>query len=229
MFSALAKAVGQLSDPKARGVLWKSMGLSIIVFIGLWWAIGYFLASTALVGWLWLDTIFDVLGWIATLLVTILLFPSVMSGLIGVLLEDVAVSVEARHYPLLPAVKGISVVDIATTTLRFMAVMIILNLLLLPFLLLPPVFPFVFYSVNGYLLSREYFELVAVRRVASAEAREIRKAHRGALFLSGVVIAFLMTVPVVNLLAPIIATATMVHLFEAWRPRPELEHTVEAD
>ncbi len=50
----------------------------------------------------------------------------------------------------------------------------------------------------------------------------MRKAHRGTLFLSGVVIAFLMTVPVVNLLAPVIATAAMVHLFEAWRPRHEL-------
>ncbi len=157
MFSALARAIGQLSDPRTRRVLWKSMGVSIVVFIGLWWAIGYFLANSALVSWLWLDAIFDVLGWIATLLVTILLFPSVMSGLIGVFLEDVAVAVEARHYPRLPAVKGISIMDIAANTLRFMAVMIFLNLLLLPFLLLPPVFPFVFYSVNGYLLSREYF------------------------------------------------------------------------
>jgi uncharacterized protein involved in cysteine biosynthesis len=34
-----------------------------------------------------------------------------------------------------------------------------------------------------------------------------------------VVVAVLLTVPVVNLLTPIVGTAVMVHLFEAWRQR----------
>ena len=33
------------------------------------------------------------------------------------------------------------------------------------------------------------------------------------------VVALLLTVPVVNLLAPVTATAVMVHLFELWRTR----------
>ena len=45
----------------------------------------------------------------------------------------------------------------------------------------------------------------------------MRKAHRMTLFVAGVTIALMLTVPVVNLLAPIIATAMMVHLFEGWR------------
>jgi uncharacterized protein involved in cysteine biosynthesis len=39
------------------------------------------------------------------------------------------------------------------------------------------------------------------------------------MFLAGLVTAFLLTVPFVNLVAPIIGTAAMVHLFEAWRAR----------
>ena len=54
-------------------------------------------------------------------------------------------------------------------------------------------------------------------RLDLAEAKALRKARRGPLFLTGVLIALLLTVPVVNLLAPIIATAAMVHLFESWR------------
>ena len=45
----------------------------------------------------------------------------------------------------------------------------------------------------------------------------MRKAHRGRLFLAGIVIAFLFTVPGLNLVAPVIATAAMVHLFENFR------------
>ena len=37
------------------------------------------------------------------------------------------------------------------------------------------------------------------------------------MLIIGAIFAFLMTVPIVNLLTPIIATATMVHLFEKWR------------
>jgi len=102
-------------------------------------------------------------------------------------------------------------------TLGYLGVLIVLNLFLLVFLLLPPLFPFVFYSVNGYLLGREYFELLALRRVGPEEARRLRKAHRGKLFLTGAVMALLLTLPVVNLLAPVVITATMVHLFERWR------------
>ena len=39
----------------------------------------------------------------------------------------------------------------------------------------------------------------------------------GTIFAAGVVIAVLLTIPFVNLLAPLVATAAMVHLFERMR------------
>jgi uncharacterized protein involved in cysteine biosynthesis len=107
--------------------------------------------------------------------------------------------------------------EVIATTARFLAVMIGLNLVLLIFLLFPPVFPFVFYAVNGYLLGREYFEMVSLRRMTPDEVGPLRNKHRNQLFLAGVATAFLLTVPFVNLLAPIISTAAMVHLLEKWR------------
>ncbi|MGB0671286.1 MAG: EI24 domain-containing protein, partial [Rhodospirillales bacterium] len=101
---------------------------------------------------------------------------------------------------------------------KFLVTLIGLNLLALLFLIPPmtPLFPFVFYAVNGHLLSREYFELVAVRRFDTVAATRLRKQHRLPLFMAGVAIAFLLTVPVVNLLAPLIATGVMVHLFHSY-------------
>ena len=99
--------------------------------------------------------------------------------------------------------------------------MVVVNICLLIFLLIPPVFPFVFYAANGYLLGREYFELVALRRVQPQDAKRLRRENRREIFVSGVVVALLLTVPVVNLAAPVIGVAVMAHLFAArWTISP---------
>jgi len=219
MLGAFLKGINQLSDPAARRPVWIGLLAALAVFASLWAAVGYLLAHTNLFHVLWLETAIDLLGGLATLVLTWVLFPGVISAVVSFFLESIADAVEARHYPELPKAPGLGFAATAAATARFLVVTVALNLVMLIFLLFPPVFPFVFYGVNGYLLSREYFELVALRRVEIAEARALRRANGGRLFAAGVVIAFLLTVPVVNLLAPIIATAAMVHLFESWRRR----------
>ena len=220
MFGAFAKALDQFGDPQTRRVFWIGIAVAAVTFAGLWTAIFYLLASTqAFDGpWLgWLDWIADLLGGAVTLWLTWLLFPAVITLVVGIMLDSVAGAVEQRHYPYLPMAQGQSVLASALGALQFTAVLVVLNLFLLVFLLFPPVFPFVFYAVNGYLLGREYFELVALRRLVPAEATALRQRHSGSLLVTGVLIALLLTVPLVNLLIPVIATAAMVHLFESWR------------
>ena len=217
MFRSFAKAVDQLGDRRTRGVLWIGLAVALVVLVILWSAVGYLIVNTSFFSIGWLESVTDILGGLATLVLTWLLFPAVVSAVVGFFLETVAQAVESRHYPHLPKADGLSFGETLATTAKFLAVLILLNLVTLPFLFFPPVFPFVFYGINGYLLSREYFELVALRRLNPIEATALRKRHKGPLFLSGVVIAFLLTVPVVNLLAPVVATAAMVHLFESWR------------
>ena len=217
MFSAFFKAVGQLGDPAIRRVLWIGIGAAGLVFLLLWTAVATLLTSTALFETLWLDRLVDALGGLATVVLTWLLFPGVISAVMGFLSERVADAVDSRHYPGLSPAPGASVWTSAISALRVLAVTVVLNLVLLVFLFVAPVFPFVFYGVNGYLLGREYFEQVALRRIGQDEARALRKRHRLSLFLGGAFTAFLLTVPVVNLLAPVLVTAAMVHRFEAWR------------
>ena len=217
---AFIKAVGQLSDRATRRVLWISLGLSATVMAGLWAAIGYLLTRTQVFQTGWLETVVDLLGGAAAVVFTWLLFPAVISAFIALNVEGIARAVEARHYPGLPPAPGQSPASSILTGLRFSALLIALNLIALVFLVVPPLFPFVFLGLNGYLLSREYFELVAHRRIRPEEARGLRRAHRVRLFAFGVVIAALLAVPGVNLLAPVVATAAMVHLFEAWYGAP---------
>ena len=217
MFEAYLKAIGQLADPAIRRVAWLGVGVAGAVFVALWTAIGFVLANTAVFEHAWLEWIMDAVGGVAALVLAWLLFPGFVSAVVGVLLERVAVAVEARHYPHLAPASGISALAGVVSALRFLATVAVVNLGLVVFLLVPPVSPFVFYGANGYLLSREYFELVALRRTDRETARALRRAHRGTLFVTGVIAAFGLTVPVVNLVAPVVVTAAMVHLFEAWR------------
>jgi len=217
MFKAFSRGIAQLADGATRAIVWRCLAAALAVLVGLKVAVGVALTQTSLFAIPWLETAVDVLGGLAAMVITWFLFPAVASTMVGLFLEDIAVKVEARHYPGLPPAPGLGAWAAVGTAFAYLGVLLAVNLLALPLLLLGPVFPFVFYAVNGYLLSREYFELVALRRVGADAAGALRRAHRGELFAVGLVIAVLLTVPVVNLLAPVVATAAMVHLFEDWR------------
>jgi uncharacterized protein involved in cysteine biosynthesis len=71
-----------------------------------------------------------------------------------------------------------------------------------------------FFSVNGLLLGREYYETVALRRMSRSETTAFRRGNRFRLWLAGVLIALVFWVPVLNLAAPIIGTALLVHVVQ---------------
>jgi uncharacterized protein involved in cysteine biosynthesis len=219
VFAAFARAVAQLADARIGRIVLFSVLLSAVLFISLWAGIAYLLTHTAVFASGWLEAAVDVLGGLATIGITWFLFPAVVSATIGLFLDRVAAIVEDTHYPGLPPPRALGIEEMLVTTVRFLAMMLALNLLVLVFLLVPPLFPFVFYAANGYLLGREYFELVALRRIDPNTALSLKRAHRKTLFGAGVVIAVLLTLPLVNLLAPIIGTAAMVHVFESLRRR----------
>ncbi|GAB6052498.1 EI24 domain-containing protein [Magnetospira thiophila] len=219
MIKAFSLAIGQLSDPGFRNVLWKSMGLALVVFVLLWMTIGFLLGNTALFDIGWLESIIDVLGVAAVGVLTWFLFPAVISIIVGFFLEEAAAAVDKRHYPHLPPARQQPISELIVTTVKFLAIAVVLNIFLLFFLIIPPLYPIAFYLVNGYLFGREYYELVALRRLDDFNALGMRRAHKTQLMLIGMLMAFTFTIPLVNLVAPLIATAAMVHLVEAWRHR----------
>ena len=237
MFSALAKAFGQLSDPEFRRVLVRSVLAALVVFIAVWVAAWFGLgwAGEALSDWVagqepggfWVEVVewvFGAAGVVGVLIASVFLFPGVMLVALTLMLDDIAQAVERRHYPELAPAREQPIGEAVMAALAFAAVMLLLNLLALPFYLLlllfvPPLNLFVFYLLNGYLLGREYFELVAARRFDAAGVRRLRRKYRGRVMLAGVVIAFLLTVPIVNLVTPVVATGFMLHVFERLRRR----------
>jgi uncharacterized protein involved in cysteine biosynthesis len=212
---ALALAFDQLGDPRIRRVLWLGIASALFALIALAAGATVLLANVRLAGGGWLDTAVDVAGGLAAVALAIVLFPSVVGLIAGFLLEDVARAVEGRHYPGLPPPRPQGVGEAVWTAARFFVLLAVLNLLALVFVYWIPVVNIpVFVLLNGFLIGREYFEMAALRRLPPAAARRVRGEHGGRVFIAGVALAVLLAIPLVNLLVPVLATATMVHVFQ---------------
>ena len=221
MFSAFGRALAQLPDPEFRRPLAYSLGLTVLVFAGLWTGLGFALAHTRIFSIFWLDWVVDALGGLAAIVLTLVLFPGVAAAIVSLFLDRVVVAVEARYYPDLPPARAAPLAEQIGGALRFLVVVVGFNLLALPLYLVPALNLVVFYGLNGYLLAREYFELVAPRRLDPSAARVLWRSRRAEALAGGVVFALVATVPLVNMAAPVFAAATMTHLVEGWRRRRE--------
>jgi len=218
MLIALCRALAELSTPPLRRVVALSLGLGVLSFALVWIGVALVLDNSAWFGWAPLDWLSGILGGlVAVLLLSWLLFPAIVTMIMGLFLDRVAAAVEARDYPGRAPARRQPIADMARVTVRLMLLTIALNLVALPLYLVPGLNVFVFLGVNGYLFGREYFEVVALRRLDMAAARAVHHRFGGRIFVGGMVIAGLFAVPLVNLLAPVIATAFMVHVFEGLR------------
>lgn len=217
MLSATTRTLAQLSDPAIVRVFRDSVLGAVAVLAALCGAIWLGLVNLWPTGIAWLDhsavrAAIDTLGGFAVLALAWLLFPAAIGMITGFFLERVARAVERRYYPTLPAPREQPLIEILATGLRFFAVMVVLNLLALPLYLLPGMNLALYYGLNGYLLGRQYYEMVALRRMDAATAARLRRTHAARIFVAGAAIAFVLTIPLANLLAPVLATAFMVHV-----------------
>ena len=220
MIADFARAFAQLGDRKLRRFLWISIGAGLAICIGLISLAGGVTDATSWAVPAWLETMLDVTGVLAVTVVMLALFPAAAGIVASFLLEPIAGVVEHRHYPDLPLPRRQSVWESADLGLRFMVLLLVLNLAALPFyLLLPGLSLILFYLLNGYLLGREYFEFAALRRLSPTDTRRLRRRYTGEIWLAGMGAAVLASVPVLNLLLPFIATAAFVHVLERLRRR----------
>ncbi len=228
MILSFRLAAAQLLHPSLRRFLFCGILGAICVFALLWAAVWWLLAgidpaSLPLIGWL-VDLSGGLFDWIAgfviatTLgLVTFLLYPGVVVLIVSLFLDHVADAVETRHYPNLPPPRPQKLAEIVFQSMRFAGVLIALNILALPLyavlFFLPPLNIVLFYLLNGHLIGREYFELVAFRRLEPEATRKLRRSSRGSLMVAGAILTLLMTIPIVNLCAPTFSAAFMTHFF----------------
>jgi uncharacterized protein involved in cysteine biosynthesis len=226
ILSCFLRALGQWTDPRFRRVLMLGVALTLALLVGVYALLialiqGLVPETTDLpllgpVGGL--DTLLSIGSFVLMLLASIFLMVPVASAFTGIFLEDVVDAVEDRHYPTLPDGRRLGLAEGVIGSINFFGIVLVANLIALflwPFA--GPLVPVLFWSVNGYLLGREYFTLVAQRRMDKPAARALWRAHRGRIWLAGTLMAAPLSIPVLNLIVPVLGVATFAHLFQALR------------
>ena len=163
------------------------------------------------------------LGSIGASLIAWILFPAIMPVIINFFDDTIAFLIEEQDYP--KSMKGHEQAFWPKFwhDMRFSLVAIGLNVLVLPLYLVPVLNMCLFYFLNGYLLGREFFCMVARRHVSSRETDNMYHNHSAVIICTGVLVCVLATIPVANLPAPFWGIAMMVHLYHRLEPLLELE------
>ena len=229
ILSDFLKSVAQFDDPKFRRVLWRGMGLTIVLLIAACLLVNFGINQLLSSAWAanmigdqsWLGALINIGGVLFTIALSIWLMVPVTSAIIALFLDEVAQAVEARHYPHLPKQAAAKLQDQILVSIRFLGFLILANIgALILSMILPFLAPVVFWATNGYLMGREYFQMAAMRRVPRTQAQELLRRHQGAIWCAGILMAIPLTIPLVGLFIPILGAATFTHLFERLRALP---------
>lgn len=223
IIEAARLAGSNLFAPASRSVLFKSLGLTILLLAGLWFGLGEAFSAFAM-PWLgnllpglpdwagWAGTVAAVIAGIGLALVLALFVAPVTAAMAGLFLDDIAEVIETRDYPYETPGRPMPLGQSIRQSLGFLLVVGLGNLFALVLLLVPGINLAAFFLVNGYLLGREYFEFAAMRFMSPADAKRLRSRNSTTIFFAGLIIAAFLSVPLLNLLTPMFAAGMMVHL-----------------
>jgi CysZ protein len=213
MISAAFKALGDLLSKDFRSVLFKAIGMTLALFVAILIGVEVLLSSLTLIPWPWAETLAAIGAGLGLLVAFFFMMSPVTAIFAGLYLDTIAARVEERHYPQQEKGMPLSSFRAMQTSLQFAFVILLVNLAVLP-LVFTGIGVVALIIVNAYLLSREFFEMIAMRHMPIDEARVLRKENSPRVFAAGFVPALLSIIPVVNLAVPLFATSYFVHIFK---------------
>lgn len=211
---ALQRTIHTFSQPYFLRMILLCAGITLSSFLAFTLFTGIVLTRISLFETAWLDTLVDITGTFLTAVASWFLFPIVVTLIAAIFQEQVANVIDREEYADAP-VEALPFWPELAHGGKMAAIALCLNLLCLPLYLTFVLFPFVYYSLNGYLLGREFFEMVAARYVGRAEAAALRRRHRIKALFGGMLIVLMSTLPFVNFVAPFAGIALMAHLYRS--------------
>ncbi len=213
MPSHIARALAQFADPGTWGTIFKAIALTVLVFAGLFAAAQWGLGYIPEFGWNWMNDTVRILTGISVAVALVFLLIPVSAIVLGFFVEELADKVEKRYYHGAGKLREPGIGEMLVVLTRFFASVVLLNLLVLPLYLIPGFNIAIYLGLNGTLVGREFFEMVALRHLPPKEVKRLRKANGFTIFLAGVVTTLALSIPVANFLAPVFGAALMVHVY----------------
>ena len=227
MLAAAAQALSQMFSPPFRAVLLKSIGLALILIILIGVGLNHLFQVLATAGegaaenalgpgaHAPLKVVAFVLSLAASLGIlvgSVLLMPAVTALVASFFVDDIALEVERSCYPDEPVGRPLPLLRALIEGARTAGLAIVVYLVALPFLLFAGFGALIFFFCTAYILGREYFELAAMRYRSATEAKALRRANHGTVFVGGMFIAAFVSIPLLNLATPLFGMAFMVHV-----------------
>src|ERR1700730_5054946 len=238
MLDAAVKALAQILSPPMRSILWRSIGLALVLIVVLAIGLQRLLSWFATSGEGWAEatlgpgfhTPLNVFAWILSIAAglgvvfgAVFLMPAITSLVASVFVDEAADHVEREHYPAERPGTALPFGLAATEGVQTALLTILVYLIALPFVFFAGAGFIAFFIATAWLLGREYFELAAMRFRTPAEAKAMRRQNAATIFTAGLVIAAFVSIPIVNLATPLFGMAFMVHMHKRLSgPRPEL-------
>lgn len=227
MIFAYRHAFAQLRDPRFRRLLWIGLALSLALLIGLA-AFVFLIIQLLIPGALFLPVVGQVqdvsAGFsVGTLLylpwLSIFLMVPVASIFTGFYLDDVADAVEAEHYRTTEPRNRVPFGESISDGLRYFGLLVVVNLLGMAVFAISSGWGIaILWALNGFLLSREYFTMIARRRNSPEEARDLFKRDFYWLWIPGTLLAIGLSIPILNLAMPLVGGAVFTHMYHRLHP-----------
>jgi CysZ protein len=216
MINLAIKALKSLLHKGIFKIFLLSILLNIAILAGIVLGVHFLLDGITIPFLEGFDFLIDISGVIIAFFISIFVFPILMPIIISFFDEAICAAIEKQEYPEL-AKPNPPFWPTIRQDLAFTLKAIFLNILVLPLYLIPLVNIVVYYTLNGYLLGREFFNTAAGRYVSFGEGKALRKRNKLEIITGGAAITFLATIPVIQLIAPIWGVALMLHLFQQKR------------
>ncbi|MDA9409027.1 sulfate transporter family protein [Bradyrhizobium sp. CCBAU 45384] len=238
MLDAAVKALSQMMSPPMRSILWRSIGLALVLIVVLAIGLQRLLSWFAIHGEVWLEGLLgpswhaslEVLAWVISIAAgfgvvfgSVFLMPAITSLVASFFVDDVADIVEREYYPAEQPGEALPFNQAILEGIKTALLTIVVYLAALPLVFLAGAGFLIFFLAAAWLLGREYFELAAMRFRSPEDAKAMRRDNAATIFTAGLFIAAFVSIPVVNLATPIFGMAFMVHMHKRLSgPRPEL-------
>lgn len=228
ILTAFLKTLGQIGDRRFRKVLLLGIGLTLALLVALYAGVLWLIQATVgettvlpLIGEVtWVGDLLGAGSLLLMLTLSVFLMVPVASAITSIFLDEVAQAVEDRHYPGLPPISAVPFGEALKDTVNFLGILVGANLLaLILYAIFTPFALFIFWGLNGYLLGMEYFQLAAMRREGRVAAKALRRRYRLTIWAAGTLMAMPLSVPLLNLVIPILGAATFTHIYHAIRQK----------
>jgi CysZ protein len=213
MIKAAFSALADLLSPDFRSVLLKAIGLAVALLIAVIAGAVVLLDILKLAPWGWGNDIIEVVAGLGLAVLAFFMIAPVTALFAGLYLDHIAGLVERKHYPQEVPGRELPMLKALLLGLQFGLLVLVVNLAVLPMLFFG-IGAVALLIANAYLLSREYFEMAAMRHMPVEEAKLLRRENSTQIFAAGFIPAVLALVPIINLAVPLFSTSYFVHIFK---------------